>query len=295
MSIAEHIWDCAFLDSKISRFDDLEAFFDGIDNQDENIWPLDMSEIGYRPEYSRAEVVDDKFGFNQILVLDTVFKKAGKSYFVNEEISIDDDRVEINLSSVYRDSPQNSKKDDFVRYLIEKHDRFLRYFAAQKGISPENASIRVEAHSRGNHNSTARGGYVWATYGFDFLDVHELNGARLRFKMFAEQNGVSMDMKDLAYFKHPCHFAAFHCIQKGKIRDLGKEFLLQDTWNGIISAAISPKSEMYRYAKAYHKKSKTMAEKELSWSFLHMMRRYGEPSKIKNMFLELFGAKKQRC
>ena len=216
-------------------------------------------------------------------------------YFVSENIYADIDKVEINLVSIYRKNEENFKPDGFIRRFVEKHYRFLKDYVKENEILPENATLIIEAHSKENKNAEARGGYVWATYGFEFLDVHELNQVRLRFKNFAAQRGVDIALKDLAYFKYPCHFAAFRCAQNGQIHDLGKEFLLQDTWLGKISASISTKSEPYRYAKAYHEKNKKAAEKELSRPFLRMMNRYTKQNKMKDIFLSLRGLKKQRC
>ena len=294
MNIAEHIWGASLLGCKKSSFADLESFFESINTQDENTWPLNTTESGYQPKYSRAQLVYDKFGFGKILALDAVYSQVAKSYYVSEDICLDDDRLEMNLLSIYRKDKEDSKKDGFVRCFIEKHYRFLRDFAKEENVAPENAVMTIEAHSRGKNNAEARGGYVWATYGFDFLSVHELNQARLRFKDFAAQNGVHISLKDLARFKYPCHFAAFRCVKDGKIKNLGRAFLLQDTWHGKISAAMSPNSELYRYAKAYHEKNKAVAEKELSKSFLRMMNRYMKQSKIKDIFVSVFRAKKQR-
>ena len=280
------------MDAKISSLDDLDSFFCDFEKQDESIWPLNVKD-DYQIGYSKAWLTCDKFGFGKVLDLEAVYKKNSETYIVSEDIFLDLDKIEINLSSITR---KGKKSDDgFVKSFIEKHYLFLKQWVHNTGSNPENAMITVEAHSGILNDVMTRGGYVWATYGFDFANMHELNQARICFKKFAEEKGVDIALKDLEYFKYPCHFAAFQCIKDGQKKDLGKEFLLQYSWRGQMSVAMSRKSEIYRYAKTYHNHSKKASQKELSRSFLKMMKRYMKPQKTKKSLLWLLKLKKQRC
>ena len=295
MTFAERILKASSFDAKVSAPSDLEDFFCDFENQKDEIWPFDVSEMGYQPTYSKAYVVSDKFGFGKVLSLEAVCDKPLKSYIVSEDIALNQDKLEINLLSMYCREKEKTPNDGFVRRFIEKHYQFLKDWAKEAGVYPENAVVSIEAHSGVVNDVETRGGYVWATYGFDFTNVHELNQARICFKDFANKSGVHIALKDLAYFKHPCHFAAFCCEKDGQSRDLGKEFLMQYSWRGQMTACLSPKSEVYRYAKAYHEKSKALAEKELSKPFLKMMKQYLKPKKSRGIISWLLGAKKQRC
>lgn len=287
MGFAAHLRDASLVGSDISSFQILENFFEDFPLQNEKHWPLSHLSNGVEPRYSKALVHSDRFGMDQILSLEVNYNLPNVSYFLVEQWQYDETRLELNLESLVKKG-KSLLKNTFVYDLIEKHYRFLKNLAAKSNIAKENIFLHIHAHSGKVGDISANGGYVWATQGFDFESVSELNIMRLKFREFALEHGVDLKFKDLKYFKHPCHFAAFRTDQKVDGENLGKAFLLQSSWLGRISAQMDEKSEVYRYKKAYHNLGAKAAEGELSRSFLKMMRAYNQSERrslfSKNIF-----------
>ena len=275
MDFAAHLKDASLVGSDVSSFQVLEDFFEGFPLQNEKQWPLAHLSDGVEPRYSKALVHTDRFGMDEVLSLEVNYNFKNFSYFLVEDWQYDDAKLELSLESLVKKG-KSFLKNTFVYDLIEKHYRFLKNLADCSKLEKKNILLHVHAHSGKVGDVLANGGYVWATQGFDFESVSELNIMRLKFHEFAKEHGVDFDFKDLKYFKHPCHFAAFRADQKVDGKNLGRAFLLQSSWRGKISADMDEKSEVYRYKKAYHQLGEKAAEHELSRSFRKMMRRYNK-------------------
>ena len=272
MSIAENIIGSMAIGAEISAKKDLKEYFEDA-GFNEELWPLDFEKDGIQTKYLRAHVRPDKFGISQEIDLDTVFLVENSRYVLSESISADDN-LEIEIKSIIRQGAKKENNAGFVYDLLNRHERFIKNYAAENDIDPKEVKVKVHAHSGEVNGEETIGGYVWANYGFEFSSERELKIARVAFQRFAKSHNVQIEDKDLKYFKHPCHFAAFDIGENIEGNSLGKAFLLQYEWFGERRGDMTEKSEVLRYQKAYHEKGKEAAKAELSKDFLAVLHKY---------------------
>lgn len=292
MSIAENILNSAAQNSNLSSKKDLEEYF-SVAVFDDKLWPFDFKKDEVKTEYLCAHILPDQFGISEELNLDIKFSFPDCNYLLSEKIFADDG-LEIELKSIIRQNGTKKDSDKFVYNLLDKHQKFIKEFALKNDIDSSEAKIKIHAHSGNIDGVKTVGGYIWATYGFDFANEAELNAARKAFQRYVQEHNVSISDKDLKYFKYPCHFAAFDTGQNIGEHTLGKAFLLQFEWYGVRKADLSEKSELFRYQKAYHEKSKEAAQAELSKSFLAVMNKYKHKNEHKENTLAEFSLIKDR-
>ena len=272
MSIAQNILNSASENSDISSKRKLDEYFSSV-LFDDDLWPFDFEKNKVKTEYLFAHLFPDRFGFSEELRLDIKFSFARHHYLLREKISVDDG-LKIDLTSLIRNGTPDEQHEKFVYHLLNKHQKFISEYSRKNNIHPDDSVISIHAHSGKVDGVKTVGGYIWATYGFDFASEAELMTARKAFQKYAQKHNISISDKDLKYFKYPCHFAAFDTGQNIDGNPLGKAFLLQYEWYGVRKADLSENSELFRYQKAYHEKSKEAAKSELSKSFLAVLNKY---------------------
>lgn len=289
MGIAENISNSAVHGADLSSKKDLEEYFEMV-VFDDKLWPLDFEKDGVKTEYLCAHIMPDKFGIYEEIHLDTRFSLKDCKYVISEKISAEEG-LEIEFNSIIRQGREKDESDKFIYALLNKHHKFLKKYATENDVDLQDTKMKIHAHSGSVEGVNTVGGYVWATYGFEFSNENELEDARKAFKRFASNHDVEIADKDLKYFKYPCHFAVFDAGEKVDGNTLGKAFLLQYEWYGERRGSADEHSEPFRYQKAYHEKGKEAAKKELSKSFLALMNKYkhqNEPKEnIFNKFLML--------
>ncbi len=291
MDIVHHILHHAVQNRQISQKDELESYFENI-SADVEDWPFFDEENQTNINYLQAKVGTDRFGFSSELNLDVQVDGKNAQYIISERIALDS-KIEVEIDSVFKNNQKAQLKDNYVYQLIQKHKQFLKNILEKNKDSITDALIKIHAHSGEVNGIKTRGGYVWATYGFDFQDPYQLSLAKNEFQKFANEHGVEIAPKDLKYFCHPCHFAAFRTAKKVGGEELGKAFLLQHEWFGKLSApSKKKKDEMRDYARLYHTKGKEAAEKVLSKSFLAVLNKYNHQKSSFGLFQKLFQAKK---
>ena len=288
--IVEHILSHREPDSKIFDHDGVESFFCD--------FPLGLKEwpmAAFSPEisvsYGQAYIEEGKFGFTNALNLSAKFKTKNSQYLISEKITYDGN-IEIELNSVVREGQKTRQKENFIYEFIQKHYQLLKNLVNKTEVMPSDAYIKIHAHSGELEGVKTRGGYVWATYGFDFANPGELHVTRKAFQKYAKEHGLEILAKDLELFKYPCHFAAFRTNKKVDGQDVGKAFMMQYDWQGILSAELKKNSELFKYGWLYHKQGKSIAENGLSKSFRTMMKKYNQEQKQFNWLKKVFKAKK---
>lgn len=271
MNIIDHILKHTTYKSNISLKDDsYNPLFSTVSLES---WPIANVVPNMKIEYLQAYLHPDKFCLSQEFNLDTKFSVADYSYTLSEQFHLDD-ILTVHISSLIRQGKSSETKDNFVYNLIKKHLIFLKNFAKNAQIPESDVKMTIYAHSGDVEGTETRGGYVWATQGFCFESEEELNCARKAFKKFAVKYGVNIADKDLKYFKYPCHFAAFEIDDSNNLKELGKQFLLQYSWKGVLSGSLNEKSEPLLYQKYYHEEGKDAAKSVLSKSFLAVVNKY---------------------
>lgn len=281
MSVAEYIYDNLSVTNPRRWFSDqvdMNAFFKQISCTEEQ-WPLKAEECRYR----QAVLSSDPFGFDQVLEVAVDFMTDGQEIFCGEKwITDGGDSLEIEIESVYKrtDGPSHN----FLYNLIKKHREFLENFDLKhkrdNRIFRPSSCIKLQAHSGVSNGIATRGGYVWATLGFDFVSDNELENMRFGFRGFCLKYGVDIHPSDLKLFTKPCHFAAFQCGVKVENKHLGKAFLMQQGWFGKMDMTQNGNlSEEWRYAETYHENKSKPDYGQLAFNVLNdkykkMVRKY---------------------
>ncbi|MBO4285652.1 MAG: hypothetical protein J5895_05440 [Alphaproteobacteria bacterium] len=294
MDISEHIYTCAAFKVNAEKLTELKAFFSDFPIKDAQDWPMCATKKNGEPRYARVQVQGDRFGFEKALYLAFECEAGNAKYMIAQKLKYDD-ALQIELDCIRRTNQKEKTTSRFIFHLMEQYSRFLKQFAFKSGAKKEETYLKLEAHSGVADGFRTNGGYVWATHRFDFENEDELVRTREAFKEYALKNGVEIEEKDLRLFQYPCHFAAFRTNKKIDGQNLGKAFLLQYSWQGKMTAAMSEKCEIARYERTFYKQNKLEAEKELSTRFLKMMKKYNKSNNAKmNIFMRLFENKKLR-
>jgi len=292
MKIVDHILSHKSNNYEISGKPYLAEFFQNFHGLDDD-WPIACIDDRYKEDYLSAKAHSDYLRLTEELHTAVNFHSEKNSFLVEENFSYSEDMLDIELDSVMARGKKDDKSSQFVYKFLQRHRKFMDKLVSTGKIDPRDVTLNIHAHSGVASGVMTRGGYVWATYGFDFKSKNELMTARKAFQNFAQKNNIAISDSDMKHFKYPCHFAAF-CVGDAENRkEIGKEFLLQYDWFGKISADQGKDSELYRYQKAYHEQGKKAAEKELSKAYLCVLNKYAQYNDNNSNFWERILDKKR--
>lgn len=273
MKIVDYIFNHKSKDSDISGKPYLLEFFQNFCGFDDD-WPIAVVDDKYEENYLSVKVRTDCLRLIEELHTTVDFCSENNSFLIDEKFSCNDDMLDIEIDSVLAKGKKDEESSKFVYKILQKHRKFMDKIVSLGKIDSRDVNLNIHAHSGISNGVKTRGGYVWATYGFDFKSKDELMTARKSFQSFAQKNNVEISDADIKHFQYPCHFAAFAVGEGEKRKELGKEFLLQHSWFGKISAEQGKDSELYRYQKAYHEQGKKAAEKEFSKAYRCVLNKY---------------------
>lgn len=286
LKISEHIYNNAPCNDKssFSDFNEISSFFSVVSDDVQKLWPLDLSDMGYKTRYEQAQISSEQMGFVQNIILEATVFNAQESYLLKLKMTFDDSKIKIAHESLLQQ--KGKRGNNFANSIIKQCQKFLTSYDKSRKLQKQDeaSEIVLQAHSSLKSTPTLLGGYLWANQGFDFASQSELSSMRKIFKRFLEEKNISITDKDLSKFTKPCHFAAFGCgVQaqdnKGNNVHLGKAFMLEQSWMAQWKTS-HPQAEEKRYASAYNQKGilptsrRRKAVLRLSKAYQNMLRKY---------------------
>ena len=305
LQIGEHIYNNIPCGSRkdFSSFKDLEELFSSIPAEVQKLWPLDLSDMGYKTRYEQAQISSEQMGFVQNILLKAQVFNAEENYILKLKLSFEDDKLKLTHESMLQ--KKGLSGNNFANTIMKQSQKFLTaYDKTRTGLKKDDVSeIVLQARSAAKARPALRGGYVWANQGFDFATKTEQLSMRRAFKKFLSAYGVNMSDKDLNRFTKPCHFAAFGCgvpaeDAAGHKLHLGKAFMLEQSWQAKWTTA-QPQAEEKRYALAYNQKGilptsrRRKAIAKLSKTYHAILRKYYEHYARKRSQVSTLGAYKR--
>ena len=244
-------------ENKFSTAREVDAFFVNVSDYALKSWPFDFSALGLKTTYLSAQITPETWRDDPTCIItaeisnnrDKAIIKQTFRFGLEGNLIIDIDSVNTDKNSAY---PQGMR---IARHLSKNNLDFIAAFdKKRKPNTPSFLRINASSEMTKQHIQTC-GGYVWANNGFDFSNKNELLMARLAFKKFLYRYHIEISDKKLKLFTKPCHFAAYSSgifvPVNGKRYRMGKAFLLQFSWRGILKSS-SKKSPEQRYANAYY-------------------------------------------
>lgn len=258
-AISDYIFDTPIIPKArlFSSEAEIDTFFSVLPSKAINSWPLDLSDKKLHTKYLSARVVNSNWKIDPYFIVQAEISDDYNKAIVEEQISFGpDDNLIVKINSLYSPvSDNNHAKMTIAHTLSEKNFDFILNY--DKAIKPAQPSyIKIHASSElTKQNIRTNGGYVWANNGFDFADKNDLKSMRKIFKSFLSKHGVSISDKQLQLFTKPCHFAAYGCGILAEVNNkkcyLGKAFLLQTSWMGILKSSAKNSIER-KYSQAYY-------------------------------------------
>ena len=244
-------------ENKFSTAKEVDAFFANVSADTLKSWPFDFSASGLKTTYLSAQITPETWRDDPTCIV-TAEITGGKGKAIIKQIFrfglegnliIDIDSVKTDKNGAY---PQGMR---IAHHLSENNLNFIAaYDKKRKSKKPSFLRVNASSGMTKQHVKTC-GGYVWANNGFDFSNKNELSMARLAFKKFLYRYNIEISDKKLKLFTKPCHFAAYSSgifvPVNGKKYRMGKAFLLQFSWQGVLKSS-SQKSPEQRYADAYY-------------------------------------------
>ena len=245
------------LQHNFSSREEIDTFFKNLPPQTVAKWPLNLKNIGFKTKYLSAIVIPETWKSEAYFLLQAeVYNHKQKAIIEQSFQFTDNGNLVIDICSVHKEqSEAYPQKMKIARYLSESNFQFLS--AYDKKIKPNKPSyIQIHASSElTKQNIRTYGGYVWANNGFDFANPQELKMTREAFKGFLRRYKIQISDKNLQLFTKPCHFAAYSCgfliNVNGRLHHIGKAFLFQHSWRGIMKTSSANSTER-KYAHAYY-------------------------------------------
>lgn len=304
LKISEHIYNNAPCgkQSNFADFQSLEEVFSSIPQDVQKLWPLDLSDKGYKTRYEQAQIGSEQLGFVQNVLLKAKVFNDQESYLLKFKLSFLDDKLVFDYDSILQ---KKGSGNNFANAIMHRSQEFLTgYDNTRSQLSKGDFSeINFQASSTTQSVPILSGGYVWANQGFDFKSKSDLLEMRKSFKAFTHQYGVEISDKDICRFNKPCHFAAFGCgVQgqdsQGRKVHLGKAFMLKKSWMASWKTS-QPQAEEKRYAAAYNQRGivsssrRRKAVLKLSKAYQSLLRKYYEHYAPKQTKISKFEAYKR--
>lgn len=242
--------------TQFSSAAEIDNFFAPVPAKTRDAWPFDLQKDGYDVHYLGC-MIDGSWKEAPSCTLTVEVGKDKQKALIEQKFAFGlNDNLIINIESVNKpesgDYPQGLS---IAQLLSRKNFEFIKqYDKAVKPTTPSCVEIYASSEMTKQDVQTC-GGYVWANNGFEFKDKEWLKMTRAAFKAFAAQHGVNLSDKSLKLFSSPCHFAAYGCgimtEVNGRRYRLGKAFLLQHSWQGILSTS-GEHGIAQKFARAYN-------------------------------------------
>ena len=282
--ISQHILQNAVIcpQKTFSSVSELDAFFATIPSDAAKSWPFDFSKYGLETRYLSALVTPETWKNEASCVVSAEVYNNKNKAIIQQTFRIGmNDNLIINLDSVYADGSKTYPQGMHIaRRISENNLNFMvRYDKKVKPSKPSFLRLRASSEMTAQNIKTC-GGYVWANNGFDFSSKEELITARLAFKKFLFRYHINISDKKLKLFTKPCHFSAYSSgvfvSLNGKKYRMGKAFMLQHSWQGVMKSS-SPGSVENNFATAYYSEPipalrRRVALLELSRSYRSFLR-----------------------
>ena len=274
--ISHKIFNAPMLGSgmQFSSAAEIDNFFAQVPAKARDAWPFDLQKDGYDVHYLGC-MIDGGWKEAPRCTLTVEVGKDQQKALIEQKFAFGlNDNLIINIESVNKpesgDYPQGLS---ITQLLSRKNFAFIKqYDKIVKPVKPSCVEIYASSEMTKQGVQTC-GGYVWANNGFEFKDKEWLKMTRAAFKQFTAQYGVTLSDRDLKNFTSPCHFAAYGCgvmaeVDGRKYR-LGKAFLLQHSWRGILSTA-QEHGTAQKFANAYNSERLPLLKRKKGFAVLSL-------------------------
>jgi len=205
-------------------------FFAQLSPKAQELYPLDMSDEGYKTSYFSAVRSSEQAGFVEKLDIVTEFSDQTDSYLMETSFSFDDEQLFVHIDSLYH--TKGDSHSDFAGKMLKKMYSFIKKQDETRDDAKQYPS-EISIHAYSDEENTA-GGYIWAKHNFLFENVEEKTAAFLAFKKFCRQNKISATI--FAKPNKPADYAAMKTPLQSNNMPVGKAFLLQYSWRGKITS-----------------------------------------------------------